>query len=299
MMAFILALAAAFLGSIGIIADSYLVRGKNPRAISSAQRLAWGCLLNAILLGAVLLVKTNEFWFKPIVATAFALLAVGILDGIYNYLYLKAMEKTAASGVNPIVSLSPIVTLVISTFLPGVVNVPMIFFIVLLIVPGIYLITLNHDHVGNTRGIFSPFKSETFKLSLIAAVSTGVAAVIIDRILENGYTSELSLLFVRMLIIAVLTYTIFRPKFFPAQYRNGYWFFILVAVEMVYVVDRIMQTYAIGLGNVSLVVTIASTTPLFVVIFDALFLKERITLNKLIGTALIVVGTIIAALQMI
>lgn len=296
-MAFLLALLAALLGSLGMIVESHLVREKNPNAVSPAQRLAFGALLNLGMLGGILLFKPDEFWLVPVLATGAILLSIGCLDMAYNYLYLKALQKTPASQVTPIVSLNPVFTLALSTLLPGVVNSLSILMIVLIVIPGVYLITLD---LGSTKkvNLLAPFRTRVFKVAMSAAVFTGISAVLIDFALANQYVSELTLLFMRMGIMTLLTMAIFKPKLFPDHHKRINWIIFLVLVELMFVVERIAQTYAIGLGNVSLVVTIVSVSPVFVLIFDGLFFKERMSVNKLIGTLLVVAGIIFAGLQL-
>ncbi|KYO66146.1 EamA family transporter [Thermovenabulum gondwanense] len=54
--------------------------------------------------------------------------------------------------------------------------------------------------------------------------------------------------------------------------------------------------YALKEGNVSLVVPLSATYPLFALLFGILFLKESLALNKIVGALIVILGIIVMRL---
>ncbi len=289
-MLFVFAISAAFLGAIGVVIESFLVGNKHKNHVEVGERLVPANYVNLLLVSLVLLFWPEQFSFQPLLITFGFLLVIGILDAWYNILYLKALKRSSAIEVNPVIATSPVIILLLSTFLPGVSSSWLIVGVVVLIVLGVYILEFD------SKNLLSPFKSEAVKLALAAAFFTAVAAVMIDHLLDNGYASELFILWVRIIIISLYCHAVLRPKFFPKQYKKHTWLFILLGVEMIYVTERSLKFFAMGEGNVALAVAVSSIAPLFVIIFSWLFLKEKITLNKVVGTLVIILGLSLAML---
>lgn len=295
MIVIILALSAAFMEAIGFVVESFLLNRKNPHHVSAAQRLVPSAYVNTLILGISLLIFPQNFWFTGGIMMILLLVSIGVIDMWYNILFLKALEISPASEVRSILSISPIITLVISTFLPGSHNSFLIFLVIFLIVGGIYLFNFHAENGFNWKNLLSPFKKKAVKYSLYSATLVGISYLLISYTLNQGYTSTMSLLFVRMLIIAVYSHIIFKPVFFPKDYKKSVWIFSLFSLEIIFVISRILQTYAISLGNVALITALAGTMPLFIAAYEIIFLKQKLHRNKIAGILLVIVGVVVVS----
>lgn len=295
-MLIIYALLGALLGSLGSIVESAFVRQKGKQPVMPAERLVFSGFLNALTLVAIILIWPSQYhivWVWPAIAL---LCGVGVLDTLYNVFFLKALQKSPISEINPIMALSPVATLIFSTFLPGTHNSPLLIIVLFFMVSSMYILKYDSSQGYGLQQLTAPFRTASLKLALAGAVFTGIAAVGMDIILENNWASEVTLLLIRMSIITSLAWLWFRPRLFPENYSKKHWVGLTVSTEIIYVVERIFKTMAIGLGNVSLAASVMSISPMFVLIFDAIFLKEKINKQKMLATLMVIVGLVIAAL---
>lgn len=297
MITLLYAVIGSVFAAVGDVASSALVSRKRAKHIKPAQQLFAGALIHTLLLGLGLLLLQDQFWFKPVFLTALCLVGIGIIDTLYNIFYLKALELAPVSETAPVESSTPIFTLLLSSLLPGTTNSPYIILIVILIALGIYIISLHHSITFTRKDIINPFANAGLRYALFTAALAGLSAVIIDFVFSEALTSELSLLFIRMLIITALTYAVYRPHFFPKAYEKFQWLKIIFTLEIIFVLERVFKTFAISEGNVSIAVAVTSVTPAIIIVSDAIFFKEKITKNKIIGSTLIVAALVIAVLK--
>ncbi len=116
--------------------------------------------------------------------------------------------------------------------------------------------------------------------------------------LTTGATVNVVLLcLLAMAVIAFLSYVLFHPTFFPKPYSRLGWIGISIGLESIYIIERILKTIAFGIGDTTVIAALSSITPLFILFFDFLFLKENITVQKIIGTTLLVGAILVAVIK--
>lgn len=295
MLVIALSLAAAALSATAVLIDSFFVNEHNKKHVEPEQRLFASTFVHAGIL-AVFLLAFPRFWFIEVSPVTIALLlGIGIFDGAYNILYHKALSIAPPSKVVPLVALSPIFILLLSFALPHTVFSWNIVVVVLLISIGVYLTEhQKHDHEEESlKSLLSPLKHPVAFMAITAALFSAIGAIQIDYILERELASEFTLLLIRMIIICSLVFALFRPTFFVKQYSKRNWLLFTFGGEIVYVLARVTKTIAIGLGNVALVSAAASTSPLFIILFEFAVFRKKVKRNVFFGTLLIVAGLVI------
>lgn len=286
-------LLSALLAACAFMSESSLVRKANFNRISGVQYFIPSTYINALILSSLLLFTPEQFWIVPSRITILGLLLIGLIDTAYNVLYIKALETSPASTVSPIVAMNPLVTLMVTTALVGFTsNIFIMLGVVCLVVFGIYLLKIDMT-TFSFKNIAAPFQAKAAKLALLSASCLGVSSIIISYLLKQHYTSELVLLLVRQLVMGLVAQAIFRIPFFPKQYRKRHWLLILLGIESLYIGEWVFRVLTISHGQVVLAVTLASITPLFVLWFDKILFKEKITPLKFMGTVLIITGVIL------
>lgn len=286
-------LLSALLAACAFMGESGLVRKANFNRISGVQYFIPSTYINALILSSLLLFTPEQFWIVPSRITILGLLLIGLIDTAYNVLYIKALETSPASTVSPIVAMNPLVTLMVTTALVGFTsNIFIMLGVVCLVVFGIYLLKIDMT-TFSFKNITAPFQAKAAKLALLSASCLGVSSIIISYLLKQHYTSELVLLLVRQLVMGLVAQAIFRIPFFPKQYRKRHWLLILLGIESLYIGEWVFRVLTISHGQVVLAVTLASITPLFVLWFDKILFKEKITPLKFMGTVLIITGVIL------
>lgn len=289
-------LISALLAAFAFMGESALVRKANFNRISGVQYFIPSTFINAIIITILLLIKPDQFWIQLTWITVIGLLAIGLIDTVYNVSYIKALETSPASEVSPIVAINPLVTLMFTTVLVGLTsNILIILGVVCLVVGGIYLLKIDTTSLS-LKNLAVPFQGKAAKLALLSATCLGLSSIIISYLLKQHHTSEVVLLLVRQLTMGLVAQSIFRVSFFPKQYHKSHWLGILFGIEALYIGEWVFRVLTISQGNVVLAVTVASIAPLFVLWFDRILFKEKITLLKLIGTILIITGVILISI---
>lgn len=237
--------------------------------------------INFLTMGAVLLLISPMFYFfEPSILSILLLLSVGLIDGIANYFYFKIFEKTEASVAAPLISLAPVFAFFFSWVLIGESVDFLTLFLSITIVALIVLFSLNTKKIKE-------FKTDTLIPGLTASVLFGLSAIPSKMLLSNLEVINAPTLYMfRSGLIALLALLFFR---FPIrritikQYR-------IIFVRGLFVIGQWVFLYlALSKGSTGVSVTLGNITPIFVFILGFFFLKEKITLKKVLAAGLVLI----------
>ncbi|KPA17547.1 membrane protein containing DUF6, transmembrane [Candidatus Magnetomorum sp. HK-1] len=211
--------------------------------------------------------------------TILLVLLIGIIDLIANYFYFKSFENSEASVVTPILSLSPGFIFVFSWFfLDDIVNYVQIIFACLIIIGIIFIST-------DLKDIKSLKKSNTSS-SLIASLLFALSAIPTKYLLSNEFINAPTLYEIRGAIIGLFAIMFFGSGI---EEMKSYHFRYLFVRSLFVIIQWLLLYAALIKGSAGISYTLANTTPIFVIILGVFFLKEKLSLRKIIATVLVLI----------
>ncbi len=276
-----LSLAAAFSGSISALLAKYVLRFAETRHYLTVN----------FTIIFVMLIPLAPFnfalqWSVP------ALLTLGLassIDGLGNFYYFRAFEQTDAGTASALLSLGPIFTLALAPLFPTLMNSPLKatnLMGILVTVSGVVVLNqaIRHRHLAQKREVAPRRK---LFAPLMASLLFGSNVYLVKYILNTGIANPFTYYFVRLFIVAVMSYAVWRPNLhWVTPRRVG-----VIAGRATFVIAKwLIYLYAVDLGNPALVKSVSEVSPLFVVILSAIFLNERLTRHKVLGVLLIIGG---------
>jgi len=127
--------------------------------------------------------------------------------------------------------------------------------------------------------------------ALFAALTAILAKVGVANINSNLATA------IRTVVITVFAWSIvfFSGEFHGLNSLSKHSVFFLILSGLTTGISWLFYFRALQLGNVSKVVPIDRLSLVLVVVFGALFLSEKVTLNVIIGSVLMATGAILIA----
>jgi drug/metabolite transporter (DMT)-like permease len=209
------------------------------------------------------------------------------LDGLANYFYFKAFEINDSVTASVFLSLSPLFTLLL---LPMVdvgqgQFVPIDGLGVLSIVLGIVL--LNRELQSGITLSIRTYYFQALWVPMLASFLFGANIYLIKFIFDQDVANAFSYYFLRAFIIAVMMWAILRPNFdWVSRKRLG----IAAGRSGLVILQWMMFLYALDRGQPVIVKAVSDTSPLFVLVFGFLFLKESFTWRKVIGAFFVIGG---------
>ncbi len=280
MLPFVLGLLSALLGA-----------GANLAARSLMQRIAPRDYLpvNFLLMALMMLPGVPFLWqFKGGWLTVAILGGTVLLDTLGNYLYFRAFEINNAATASALLSLSPLLTLLLSSLVvftpaPGWMDI----LAVLLIVAGIMVLQremaardATANQVRSTRfvGLLAP---------LGAALIFGATILPIKYLLSNQFLNPYTFYFLRAPLIALAAQLFFRPDY---RWLTRSTLPLTAGRAVIVLAQWLLLLYALQVGNPAAVKAVSDASPLFVLLFAGLFLREKITRRKAAGVFAIVIG---------
>jgi len=207
-------------------------------------------------------------------------------------LYYEGITRIGVARAGPLRGVEPLfATLAAVTFLneqPGL----WVFLGTVLIVASLWLISGRQEGDTNWRLIDGAFPIGAALISTISqTLRKRALAIIPDPFVAAAVVTTVSL----MLLLAFV-FTTGRTGQLPME-RKSFVFFCVAA--MVAVVAQIFNFVALGRGQLSVIIPLLNTTPLFTVLFSALFLRKIETVNSriILGASLMVAGVILITIR--
>ncbi|KKW42013.1 MAG: EamA-like protein transporter family [Candidatus Magasanikbacteria bacterium GW2011_GWA2_56_11] len=221
-------------------------------------------------------------WFYSFSATREAIGAIFLvilIDGIANYYYFKTFVQSEVSIATPLLSVAPLFTFVFGWFfLAEAVSAPKLAAAVCIVV---LLVIFSWDRRDIRR-----FERGTLAPAIISAVLFGASAIPAKYLLSTlGALNAPTLYMFRALAIGAVLSLVYRRAY--ATIKQGDYRFIFLQAAMA-IGQWLLLYSALSRGESGITVTLANTVPIFTFIFGALFLRERITVKKVVATALVI-----------
>lgn len=269
---------------LAVLAAAFFHAGWNLLVKLNLDRLLALFLLQ-VMIGGMAIVMLMIFPWPTRAALPYAV-TTGLLHAGYNVFLARAYQTADLSQIYPIArGTAPLVTLVGATLFAGDRLAPMALLGLFIVVAGIWLIAS-----GGRRKLTLDPSSLGFALgtSLFIGVYTvvdGMGARVSAA--PSGYTATVFLfdaLFMTLATLALRGPGIFRAV--VPHWRTG-----LGAAGLSLAAYWIVL-WAMTVAPIAAVAALRETSILFVMVLSALFLKERITLARGLGGALVVAGAV-------
>ena len=227
-----------------------------------------------------------NLWLWPL------LLVSGVIISFGFYYSIKAFKSLDSSVVSPLFNSGTIIVIVLSMVFLHEKLSPIQLFGVLLLVLGTYVLELKKGH------ILSPFieiyKSKKVHLALWATLFYSLHAVLSKYILF--YIQPLTYVFIELVLMAVVLIAIaYLRHNGTSDIKKGFkvhrW--MIVAIAFFSLTAELFAFFALSRGEAALVVPIIRTWTLFVVVLGGTFYKEGHLRNRILATAIMLVGIFI------
>lgn len=254
--------------------------------------IIWGTLMAslpfAFFLAAQSKISGADHWFLLAVIGSSLAFALGKL------LLLKAISHTDLSRVYPLAALGPVFILLWAYLLPTK-EMPSVLALagLLIVAAGIYLLNIKDLR----KGLLQPFRSlfkEKSNILMLAVVVLDSFILIFDktalRHLASG-NGGFVLLVETMLSIVILTpwLCLKEPDFITqiaCQWR------LFLGLGVLSITANLFYFLALNEGQAALVASVLRTEILLVLFLSVIFLKEKLRLETVLGSVIIVLGTI-------
>ncbi len=276
----------ALLAAVGWGANGVLVRkGAHYSSVSSALLLSF--------LATVCFLWGMSWWVFPtgfLRSPAIFYFAVGglIQPALVRSLHYTGIVRLGASRAEPLRSVAPLFASIIALLVfrekPG----PVVYAAIILTIAGIALISYRREGEARWRNADLCFP---LAAALLAAVTQNIRKAGL-LILPNPYvgaamTTTTSLLVFLLIVSASKGVGSLRLN------RQSLPFYGAAAIFSA--ASQLLSFAALSRGQVSVVVTLTSTSPLFTVLFSSLFLKdlEKVTPLVGVGATILVVGVVL------
>lgn len=130
-------------------------------------------------------------------------------------------------------------------------------------------------------------------IALLVACIWGINPIMEKLSLVNATPLTVMTLRFIMTSIVLTTITILSGRTYELKNLDTQTYFMIIIPAILGALGLFLYFIALGKGDSSKVAPIAATFPLFTAFYAFIFLKENITLQRLIGIILIVIGLVV------
>ena len=276
----------AIVSAMGWAGDSVLVRmGARTSNIYAAAFLSYS--VSAVALWAYLLV-TYRLHLLGSPATIYFVLSGCLQPLLARIFYYIAITRLGVSRAGPLRGISPLFALILAVIFLHERPPPAVYAGTLLVVASVWLLSSRGSGGGDWRlfDIVFPLAA-----ALVAAVSQnlrrGGMLILPDPFVGAAVATTTSLVLFAASLTAVGRLRLVVPGRQSLPFFGG--------AALLSTVAQVLNFAALSMGEVSVMVPLLDTTPLFILLFSAIFLKdlEKITARIVFGTILMVSGVVI------
>ncbi len=241
--------------------------------------------INFLTMGATLVLFSPFFYyFKATTVAILVLIGIGVIDTLANFYYFKTFEETEASVASPMLALAPAFTFFFGwLLLDDTVNlktVALAFLIMFLVV--IF-------SAGSSE--FGRFKKATLVPAIISSVLFGISAIPTKYLLTNLHVINAPTLYMYRAGLIALFSLVFLN--FPLRRITNTQYRVIFFRGLFVIAQWLLLYYALTVGSAGVTITLANLTPIFVFLLSAAWLKEKITVRKIIASILILALSLI------
>jgi uncharacterized membrane protein len=266
--------------------DSILVRlGLRKSNIFPAMLVSYG--ISVVCIWTYLLI-TTPLDFLTSRAMGYFLLS-GCLQPLFaRALYYEALTRMGVSRAGPLRGAEPLFAAAIAvTVLHEQPSIP-VYMGTLLIVGSIWTISSGQSERSNWR-----FVDILFPLgaALVSAISQTLRKQGLN-ILPNPFVAAGTVTSVTLILFLLFLLATKRTAKLRMERESFFYFFVAALVAMM---AQVSNFIAVGGADLSVIIPLLNTTPLFTVLFSSLFLRsmETITPQIILGAILMVAGVVI------
>jgi drug/metabolite transporter, DME family len=215
-------------------------------------------------------------------------LVSGCLQPLFaRALYYEALIRLGVSRAGPLRGAEPLFATAIAVAVLHEQPSVLIFVGTVLIVASIWAISSGQSERSNWRllDIFLPLGA-----ALVSAISQSLRKQGLN-ILPNPFVATATVTSVTLTLFVIFLFATKRTGQLRMGRESFLFFFIAALVALL---AQISNFIALSRADVSVIIPLLNTTPLFTVLFSSLFLRgmETITLRTILGAALMVAGVI-------
>jgi len=276
----------AIVSAMGWAGDGVLVRmGARTSNIYAAAFLSYS--VAAAALWAYLL-ATTPLHLLGSSATIYFVLSGCLQPLLARIFYYIAITRLGVSRAGPLRGISPLFALILAVIFLHERPPPAVYAGTLLVVASVWLLSSRGSGGGDWRlfDIVFPLAA-----ALVAAVSQnlrrGGMLILPDPFVGAAVATTTSLVLFTASLTAVGRLRLVVPGRQSLPFFGG--------AALLSTVAQVLNFAALSMGEVSVMVPLLDTTPLFILLFSAVFLKdlEKITARIVFGTILMVSGVVI------
>jgi uncharacterized membrane protein len=276
----------AIFSAMGWAADSILVRlGVRKSSIFAAMFISFS--VSGIFAWTYLLATTSlDFLSSP--ALLYFLISGCLQPLVARALFYEGLSRIGVSRAGPLRGAEPLFAAAIAVaFLherPGIA----VYSGTLLIVASVWVISGSGSGEAKWRLLDSAFP---LGAALVSAISQTLRKQGLN-ILPNPFVATVTVTTTSVVLLSLFLLTTNRIHVLRME-RASLLFFLVAAVAAT--TAQILNFVALGRGQVSAIIPLLNTTPLFILVFSKLFLRgvERVTLHIVLGAILMVAGVVL------
>lgn len=268
-----------------------LARKLDPFTLNAPRMLVGGLAMLALTLAtgrqADYVMLTPERLF-------FLIGSMIIGGGVGDSLYVSSMARIGVCRSFPIANSYPALTLIIGVvFLHEAVSAPVVAGLAL-VIGGVYLVGRPSQDPLDASGVSADSSGVT--MALMAAVCWAGSMVMVAPGLEG--LDSIMVASVRTPVMALILCGVVAvrrtwPKLLALSRRE--WVIIVVSGLVGWGLGSVLFLLAVSLAGPTRAAILTSTSPLFALPLGVAFLRERVNLGVLVGTALTVAGVVLVA----
>jgi drug/metabolite transporter, DME family len=276
----------AMLSAMGWAADSVLVRfGLRHSNIFAAMLVSYAVSISCMW---SYLISTTSLEFLKSPAMIYYLISGCIQPLFARALFYEGITRIGVAHAGPLRGIEPLFATVIAITIfdeqPG----PLVFLGTILIMGSLWLISGKQAGDAKWRLIDAIFP---ISAGLISAISQSLRKQAL-KVIPDPFVAVAVVTSVSFILLLGFVYTTKRAHLLRVP-REGFLFFFCAA--LIATLAQVANFIALGRGQLSVIIPLLNTTPLFTVFFSALFLRklETVSLRTVLGAALMVAGVVL------
>lgn len=252
--------------------------------------LFWMQVAGFLISSIYFLINFKSFDFSQVIRFIPILALCGFLEAIAYLFFFKGLEKGQISLVSPIGSSWPVLTLILGMIFLKEILLAHQIVAVILIISGVLLASINIEEIRQGKLTSSKGTKEGF----LAMAGWGILFFLLTAP-SRALGWFLSIFIIRFFAILFLIPFFINKTFYPSTDRRFY-LIIFSIIGFIDVISFLAYTFGIQIEQVSIVAPLVAPFPLVTIILARIFLKERLTLNQVIGIVGALVGLILISI---
>jgi uncharacterized membrane protein len=277
---------AAIFSAMGWAVDSMLVRfGLRKSNIFAAMLMSYTISITCVW---TYLLTTTSLDFLKSPAMIYYVISGCMQPLLARALFYEGITRIGVARAGPLRGSEPLFATVIAVTVLGEQPGLLVYLGTILIVASLWLISGKQQGDSKWRLIDTAFP---IGAALISAISQTLRKQAL-KVIPDPFVAVAMVTTVSLILLLLFVFTTGRRHQLRMS-REGFLFFLSAA--LVATVAQVSNFIALGSGQMSVIIPLLNTTPLFTVFFSALFLRkvETVNLRIILGAALMVAGVVL------